>query len=577
MSPVRLHVAALSAITLLALFLRVDGLQWGLPAIYNMDEVSIMARALSFAKGTLNPGNFLYPTFYFYVLFGWVGVYLGLVWVTGGVSSLAELQQLYFTDVTGIFTAGRLLTAVCGTLTVPVVYRLCTRLFDWRTGIASALFLAAAPIAVRDAHYVKHDVPATLVMMLAMLAISRVWPAVRTGDTPHRTVVLAGAACGVAFSTHYYSIFLSLPLAWAILRRWAGDGVQTVVRQLVIGGIVSAVVFFALSPFILVEPTVALRDIVANRQIVIDRAVDSGAFAKAGRYAELLWVDSIGRGVLLLGLAGAAWLTITAPARGVLLLLFPVSFFVFISNTTPATRYLNPILPFLAIFAGAVLWHLARRLRAPGVAVWAVIVACAAPPLLSSARSNAFFKTDDTRTLAQAFIERTIPPNETILVQPYSVALTPSRESLVEALTKNVGSVERASTKFQIQLSLDPYPAPAYRLIWLGSGGFDAEKIYVDPADLTRPGGWTTLEQLGIKYVILKRYNHLEPELESFANELSRRGRLIAAFSPYRATASEADRQKNEPFLHNTDGVIVDALERPGPPLEIWQLNGPDS
>ena len=34
-----------------------------------------MSRALGFAKGDLNPHNFLYPTFYFYVLFGWIGGY----------------------------------------------------------------------------------------------------------------------------------------------------------------------------------------------------------------------------------------------------------------------------------------------------------------------------------------------------------------------------------------------------------------------------------------------------------------------------------------------------------------------
>ena len=58
--------------------LRVIGLQYGLPAVYNPDEVAIMARALSFARGTLNPHNFLYPTFYFYVLFAWVGVVSGV-------------------------------------------------------------------------------------------------------------------------------------------------------------------------------------------------------------------------------------------------------------------------------------------------------------------------------------------------------------------------------------------------------------------------------------------------------------------------------------------------------------------
>src|SRR4029450_12607542 len=87
--------------------LRVIGLQYGLPAVYNPDEIAIMARALSFAKGSLNPHNFLYPTFYFYVLFVWVGTYLGYLWLTGRAASIAALQYLYFTDRTSIYTAGR--------------------------------------------------------------------------------------------------------------------------------------------------------------------------------------------------------------------------------------------------------------------------------------------------------------------------------------------------------------------------------------------------------------------------------------------------------------------------------------
>ena len=112
----------LGAIALVALGLRLHGIQFGLPAVYNPDEVAIMARALSFAKGTLNPHNFLYPSFYFYVLFAWVGAYLGTVWLTGGVASIAALQQLYFIDPTGIYTAGRVLGALMGTACVPAVF-----------------------------------------------------------------------------------------------------------------------------------------------------------------------------------------------------------------------------------------------------------------------------------------------------------------------------------------------------------------------------------------------------------------------------------------------------------------------
>ena len=48
----------------------------------------------------------------------------------------------------------------------------------------------------------------------------------------------------------------------------------------------------------------------------------------------------------------------------------------------------------------------------------------------------------------------------------------------------------------------------------------------------------------------------------------------MAVFSPYRPGVSEAEQARIDPFLHNTDARIDDALERPGPPLEIWQLNG---
>jgi hypothetical protein len=215
-SPARLVLAFLIVV---ALGLRILGLQYGLPSVYNPDEVAIMARALSFAKGTLNPHNFLYPTLYFYVLFGWVGTYLGFVWLSGGVSSVTALQQLYFTDPTGIYTAGRLLGAVFGTLCVTAVYRLGRQLFDLRVGLSAAAFLAVAPLAVRDSHYVKHDIPATLAVIVAMMAIVRVWP--RGVESPGRSDgLVAGAACGVAFSTHYYCVFLALPLTWAIVQRW---------------------------------------------------------------------------------------------------------------------------------------------------------------------------------------------------------------------------------------------------------------------------------------------------------------------------------------------------------------------
>jgi hypothetical protein len=572
----RRSVLTLAAVCVLGFGLRVVGLQYGLPAVYNPDEASIMARALSFARGTLNPHNFLYPTFYFYVLFAWVGAYLAWVWLSGRVASLGALQQLYFTDPTGIYTAGRALGVAAGTATIVGLYRLAARLTDHRTALAAAIFMAVSPLHVRDSHYVKHDVPATLAIVVAYLAMTRIWPCVGPKGPRQRNTLLAGAACGIAFSTHYYCVFLAIPLALTIVQAWKPIGWISCLCQLTLGALTSLVVFLALSPFLLVEPLTAWRDITANRQIVIDRAVAAGAFGPAARYLEMLWRDTLGQPVAVLGLVGVVWMLAAAPGRAILLLAFPVPFLLFIANTAPASRYLNPVVPFLALFAAWSLSNLATRIGGTSPAfLWIAVALAAAPGFQASVRSDVFLRRDDTRTLAERYIEANLPQGSTILTQPYSSALTPSREGLTEALARNLGSPGEASIKFQLQLALDPYPSPAYRLIYLGRGGLDADKIYIDPALLGGGEGLEPLRRLGVTYVLLKRYNRPDPETLPFLAALSREGRRIAVFSPYRPGISEAEQARIDPFLHNTDARIDDALERPGPPLEIWQLNAP--
>ena len=197
-----------------ALGLRAVALDFGLPAVYNPDEIAIMSRALAFAKGDLNPHNFLYPTFFFYALFAWIGGYFVLARITGSVTSLNAFQQRFFLDPSSIYLAGRALGAVCGALGTGVTALVGRTLFDMPTGLVAGALLAVAPLAVIDSHYVKHDVAATLAIMLAMWRLSRCWPeGGASARVPTSDLVLASVACGVAWSIHYYCVFLAVPLA----------------------------------------------------------------------------------------------------------------------------------------------------------------------------------------------------------------------------------------------------------------------------------------------------------------------------------------------------------------------------
>ena len=564
MTPGLLRVT-LAGILLVGLGLRLSGLAYGLPNVYNPDEVAIMNRALAFATGDLNPHNFLYPTLYFYVLFVWEGLFFLAGRIGGFFTSVADFERTFFVDPSAIYLAGRALSALAGTATIWAAYRFGTRLYTRSIGLIAAGLLAVAPIAVRDGHYVKHDVPVTLVILTAHVVFARLALDAAWRERPI-SWLLAGALAGLATSTHYYAIFLVVPLAALAIVAPPTIGR---VRAVAVAAAAMIVAFVAGSPFLLAEPATAVRDMIANRQIVMDRAMaPSGAFASLTRYAALLATDALGWPVFAAGIAGFVVALATKPRRAALLIGFPVVFLLFISNTVPASRYLNPVLPFFTVAAAIAIVRIGRLLSPGAIPVVAVLAAI--PGLLASLHAGWFFRQPDTRTLARHHIEREVPAGSSVLVQPYSVSLRQSRDGLVEALRAHLGDERRASTKFQRLLALDPYPAPAYRTIYLGDGGLDADKIYVSPAALAGPDPLAPLRSLGIDFVILKRFAGDE-SLAPLLGALAREGRLRARFAPWAETALSTPTL--EPFLHNTDARIDDRLDRPGPVIEIWQLN----
>jgi Spy/CpxP family protein refolding chaperone len=258
----------------------------------------------------------------------------------------------------------------------------------------------------------------------------------------------------------------------------------------------------------------------------------------------------------------------------VLLLSFPAAFMIFVANTVPATRYLNPVLPFIAVYAGVGVSALAE---AAGSRRWwvaaAVCLIAAAPGAWMSTSGGVFFRQIDTRTIARRHIEAHVPPGTTVALQPNSVPLVQSRESLVEALRANLGDERRASAKSSVRLKLHPYPSPAYRTIFIGSGGLDADKIYVRYDELGGDAGLARLRQLGVTYVVLTRYNRPHPDTVPFLQSLAAEARLVAVFSPFRAGVDAGTVATTQPFLHNSAARISSVLERPGPRLELWKVD----
>ncbi|MEI7751669.1 MAG: phospholipid carrier-dependent glycosyltransferase, partial [Candidatus Omnitrophota bacterium] len=169
------ETALLFGILVLALFLRLWGVQFGLPFLYHADEPIVVNHALAFGMGDLNPHFFKIPPFTSYLLFVCYGIYCVAGWAAGLFHSVRDFEQLFYFDPSSFYLIARLVFGVIlGTLSVYFLFRLVKRLGDIRTALWASFFLAVNFLHVRDSHYVYADIPLLLVLLLGFMVIFRV-------------------------------------------------------------------------------------------------------------------------------------------------------------------------------------------------------------------------------------------------------------------------------------------------------------------------------------------------------------------------------------------------------------------
>ncbi len=208
-------------IVLLGLGLRLWGIGWSLPdvrhplATYHPDELVNLnaARAADIPHGQFDIGFYNYGALYFYLvsLAQTVGRGWGLIPAPMANASAAQMAN----EQAALFLAGRLVTALLGAATIPVVFALGRRCFGRQAGLIAALLYAIAPLATLNAHFLTVDVPATFFVALALP-----W-AVRLLDAPTwKNYLLAGVWAGLAAATKYNTgLVLIAPLAAHVLNK----------------------------------------------------------------------------------------------------------------------------------------------------------------------------------------------------------------------------------------------------------------------------------------------------------------------------------------------------------------------
>ena len=233
----RTSLLLLGALILLGAWMRFAGIGWSLPdarhplSTYHPDELINLsaARAADLLRGQFDIGFYNYGAFYFYLVSfaqilgrGW-----GLIPTT--LQGINPLSSQAAPEMAALFLTGRVVTALLGIATIPLLYFAGSRFYGKRTGLIAAGLYAIAPLAVVHAHFLTVDVPATFFVTLTLFFSAKIlFPrnlALSTSTEEDQKqpaspssflspYLLAGIAAGLAAATKYTAVtVLLVPLS----------------------------------------------------------------------------------------------------------------------------------------------------------------------------------------------------------------------------------------------------------------------------------------------------------------------------------------------------------------------------
>ncbi|MFL5841025.1 MAG: ArnT family glycosyltransferase [Thermoleophilaceae bacterium] len=392
-----------------ALGLRVWSIRYGLPWVYNRDEeMHFVPVAVRMFGGSFNPHYFENPPALTYLLYA----VFRLRFHSGG------FRHAFAGDPTAAYETARAVVALIGTASVGLVYWAGARWFDRRVGLISAALIAFGFLPAFYGKFALNDAVTLAPVAIALALVALAWEQNRTWQW-----ALAGAAIGAATAVKYTAGAMLLPLAIAVLFKWwAGDRrVLDLAKVAVATGIAFGAVFFVLNPY-------SVFDFSTFRHQLAGQSSTAGGSAKIGQgdtpgWLYYLWTLTWGLGWIpaIAALAGAVLLVRQDWRRGLVLVVFPVFMFLFLSTQARHFgRWFMPAYPAIALLAAYAAVRAAdalgprRRWVLPVIAALMVVQGLAATIRVDSLLARA-----DTRGLARDWIVRTVPANAGVVVEPF--------------------------------------------------------------------------------------------------------------------------------------------------------------
>jgi 4-amino-4-deoxy-L-arabinose transferase-like glycosyltransferase len=550
---------ALGVLLVATLALRLWGIKQGLPYVYNVDEENhFVPKAIEYYGHDLNPGYFLNPPAYSYLLSVVFELWFG--------SSDAVMRALT-RNPTEVYVVARVVASVLGTIAVWLTYLAGKRFFSREAGLVAAAIFGLSFLPIFYSHLALNDVPTLAPVALALYGVAGVVRHARMRD-----YVIAGVGIGLAAATKYTGGGIVLCLLFAAGCNLFVSEHRHTIRRLAVGLLAALVAFLIANPYALLDFSTFLQGV--QQQATETDAAKLGA-SPAGGIAYYLWTFTWGFGwaPAIAAVIGSALLVVRRRFTLALVLIpAPVAFIVFMGvQQRYFGRWLMPIFPIAALLAGyavveGVRW-LSRSRAIPALLAGTVVVALLLVQSVTAiVHNDEVLSRPDTLNTARAWMVTHIPVGAKIVVEPIVPGNWTEDIDRSLATTANGERWQLFNTGItNIDPSYHKLPPDVYRLVQT-----DEYESTLRPhlLHLYVANGfcWVVVGTLqsGRAYVTPR-----VPMAIAYYAALARHGKLMFRISPYGPGAS--------PVPFNFDWSI-DYYPRqyrlPGPEVSVYRLRG---
>jgi hypothetical protein len=430
---------------------------WGIWNIDNQDEYNEVFEALRVCSGQLNFERWG-KRFYLYVLSIAYGFYYIIGMIFHIFDSPLDFAAKVIRNFDQLLIIGRSISAIFGTASVYLTYKIGRSLFDSTVGIIAALFICTSAISIEVSHYATVDASLSFTILISFYFIMQL---LIDKDNHSRDYILAGLFSGIALQTKVPAIILILPFLFSHAFRSKGKSIWQHFFSKEIG-------YFTLSyllglvvgnPAILFAPHKFLMHLLGYTRVYtnIANVLPSNSIG----YVTYLSFFYKGLGIFfcILMIYSIIKSVSSRNTAELLILSFIIPFYLIVgaSRFMVYTRYMVPLMPFVFILSSKYLVQIVRnlqfKLKRPKSILVIVSILLLILPIVELIKFERLVSGKDTKILAKEWIEKNIPFGSKILMDTGKAfntigpKINGNKESIMRRLNQQKEAIQKKDRK----------------------------------------------------------------------------------------------------------------------------------